>query len=159
MSPADDPVSPSRAPEGLEGLVVLELWGLSVLFEQRLALELAEFGMSVPAFRLLGELMGEPEGLRQAELARRLGVRPPTVSVAVAKLEAQGLVDRVVDPSDTRARLVRLSEGAPLGPGVAVLQRLEGVLLGGGDPLDAAGLIGTLRLLSERLRPPVEPDP
>ena len=81
--------------------------------------------LSVAGFRLVGELMRSPEGLGQNELARRLGVRPPTVSTAVSKLEEGGIVERTPNPADARAHLVRLRSKAPLARGVALLETIE----------------------------------
>ena len=49
------------------------------------------------------------EGTRLTELADRAGVTKQTASVLVAALEREGLVERVPDPDDGRARLIRLS--------------------------------------------------
>jgi DNA-binding MarR family transcriptional regulator len=43
------------------------------------------------------------------DLAAKEGVSPSTVTKIVNKLESQGLIDRVIDPSDRRVHLVRLS--------------------------------------------------
>ena len=50
----------------------------------------------------------DPAGLRLTELAERAQVTKQTASLLVAALEAQGLVERVPDPADGRARLIRL---------------------------------------------------
>ena len=50
-------------------------------------------------------------GTRPTELARRLGISKQAVGPLVADLEAMGVVERVPDPSDRRARLVRFAAG------------------------------------------------
>jgi len=137
----------------LPPLGVVELWRASVAFERRLAAELAPLGLTIPAFRLIGEVMQSPDGVRQGELARRLGVRPPTVSAAVARLEGGGLVHRVVDPDDPRARRVCLTPGAPLGGGVDVLQTLEDAVFEGLSAVDRRQILRALTILNERLAP------
>lgn len=47
--------------------------------------------------------------LRVGDLAAREGVRPPTMTKIVANLEEHGLVERLADPTDRRAGLVRLT--------------------------------------------------
>lgn len=50
--------------------------------------------------------------VRQNVLAERIGVEAMTLSGYVDRLEARGLVRRVVDPADRRARLVELTPAA-----------------------------------------------
>ncbi len=49
------------------------------------------------------------EGSRLTELAERAQVTKQTASLLVAALEQQGLVERVPDPADGRARLIRFT--------------------------------------------------
>jgi DNA-binding MarR family transcriptional regulator len=49
-------------------------------------------------------------GSRLTDLAERAQVTKQTASVLVAALERQGLVERVPDPADGRAQLIRLSD-------------------------------------------------
>ncbi len=51
-------------------------------------------------------LIWETPGLRQAELARRLDVEPPTITRMVRRLERSGLLERRPDPDD--GRVVRI---------------------------------------------------
>ena len=142
-------MSPPAPP--LPALAAIKLWTAAVAFERRLQAEISPLGLTVPGFRLVGELMGAPEGLRQGVLAARLGVRPPTVSAAVARLEAQGLVARTRDPNDPRARRVHLVPGTSLSEGVDVLLRLEAALTSGLSEPDRARLLATLDDLTQRL--------
>jgi DNA-binding MarR family transcriptional regulator len=134
-----------------ESLAVVALWSLSISFERRLGLETEKLGLSVSSFRLIGEVMQEPNGIRQGELAKRLGVRPPTVSAAVARLEERGMVWRKEDPDDPRARRVHLCANAPVQPGFALLTGLEEVMLAGMSPEERTQARNVLRTLSQRL--------
>jgi len=49
------------------------------------------------------------DGTRPGELARRAGVTPQAMAEFVRYLESRGYVERVPDPTDGRARLVRLT--------------------------------------------------
>lgn len=60
------------------------------------------------------------ESASQAQLARSLDVTPQTVSVAIRKLENDGLVERLPAPDDARMRRVSLTEA-----GKAEICRLE----------------------------------
>lgn len=58
-------------------------------------------------------LMGvDPDGTRVSVLAERAQIAKQTATALVDKLERAGYVERVTDPSDGRARLVRLSSRA-----------------------------------------------
>ncbi|MDF2146734.1 MarR family winged helix-turn-helix transcriptional regulator [Knoellia sp. p5-6-4] len=58
-------------------------------------------------------LMGvDPEGTRLSVLADRAQIAKQTATSLVDKLERAGYVERVPDPSDGRARLVRLTARA-----------------------------------------------
>lgn len=67
------------------------------------------------------------EGTRLTEIASRVGVSKQAVSQWVKELEAFGVLERVPDPEDRRARLVRFCSKGPntLLAGLAVLQEME----------------------------------
>lgn len=135
----------------LDGLVVTRLWALQLVFQARLEQLLAEVGLTTAGFRLVGELMRAPEGMSQRALAQRLGVKAPTVSVAISRLEADGVVERVDDPDDPRAWRVRLTARAPLGPGVALLEALEREAVGALSARDRRTLAALLTRVTNEL--------
>jgi DNA-binding MarR family transcriptional regulator len=51
-----------------------------------------------------------PGGLPQSELAGLLGVTKQAVQQFVDELVGEGVVERIVDPSDARGRIVRLTK-------------------------------------------------
>jgi DNA-binding MarR family transcriptional regulator len=63
--------------------------------------------LSFGRIKLLRRLSGGPATLR--ELAARLGVDPPYVTVMVDDLERRGLVERAPHPTDRRAKIVELT--------------------------------------------------
>lgn len=66
-------------------------------------------------------------GTRQTELARRLGITRQAVHQLVGELEALGVLERVADPGDARATLVRFTRKGRAGllDGLALLGELE----------------------------------
>src|SRR5215217_7962191 len=54
----------------------------------------------------------EPEGTRSSELAEQAGMTKQGMGQLVADLEKKGYVERVEDPVDRRAKLVRLRRRA-----------------------------------------------
>jgi DNA-binding MarR family transcriptional regulator len=78
------------------------------------ALADADTGVTAAEARVLAYVEHYP-GQRQATLAERLGVEPMTMSALVDRLEAAGLLRRLPDPQDRRAKLVELTdEAAPV---------------------------------------------
>lgn len=57
----------------------------------------------------LGTTAGRP-GVRASDVAQALGLDKSTVSRGLTHLESLGLIERVGDPDDGRARLLRLTE-------------------------------------------------
>lgn len=57
-------------------------------------------------------IAGTCEGGRQNEIAFRMGVEPMTMSGYIDKLESLGLVERLPDPTDRRARNIVLTNRA-----------------------------------------------
>jgi DNA-binding MarR family transcriptional regulator len=79
------------------------------------------------------------DGIRPTELARRVDVSKQAIGQSLTDLAAQGLVELVADPSDGRARLVRLTES-----GAAAYGHGRGVLAFYARAL--AGRLGTSRV-------------
>lgn len=108
-------------------------------------------GLTIPGFRLIGELLRAPEGLRVGTLAERLRVKAPSVCGMVDRFEAQGLVERIPDPDDARASRVRLATDASLGQGTRVLERLDACLVAGASATEQAAIRRHLAQLTVRL--------
>lgn len=65
------------------------------------------------------------DGSRLTDLAEQAQVTKQTASVLVAALEHQGLVERIPDPADGRARLIRFTQ-----KGQAASKRAREVVMG-----------------------------
>jgi DNA-binding MarR family transcriptional regulator len=68
------------------------------------------FGTTLPRFDYLAQLERHPDGLRMSALSRYLMVSGGNVTGLTDQLVAEGWVDRLADPIDGRATLVRLTE-------------------------------------------------
>lgn len=68
------------------------------------------FGTSLARFDYLAQLERHPQGLRMTALSRYLMVSGGNVTGLTEGLVADGWVDRVPDPTDKRAALLRLTE-------------------------------------------------
>lgn len=67
-------------------------------------------GLDGASYTLLLHLAGLGGPVRAADVVERTGLDKSTVSRQIARLEELGLLERVPDPSDGRARLVQLTE-------------------------------------------------
>lgn len=70
-------------------------------------LEAGGYGLLVNLFELLTE---RPDGVRASDLATVLHQHKSTTSRSIGELEKLGLLQRVPDPSDARARLVQFTD-------------------------------------------------
>jgi DNA-binding MarR family transcriptional regulator len=64
-----------------------------------------------------------PEGSRASDLAQRAGITKQSVSYLIETLEADGFAETIPDPTDGRARLVRLTRRG--NAALATLNRLS----------------------------------
>ena len=84
-----------------------------------------------------------PDGLRPTELATRVGMTKQALNHLLASLEEQGYLDRVPDPEDGRAKVIRITaRGREL---IGVIARVATQ-----TELDWASVVGAERL--EELR-------
>lgn len=70
--------------------------------ESRVEDDLAAVGLSLARYGVLEQLAGAPDPLPLGELAERLSCVRSNVTQLVDRLEAEGLVRRVADPTDRR---------------------------------------------------------
>lgn len=82
---------------------------LCKLFFNHVNAKFSEFGLYEGQHSTLMVLWQE-DGLAQAELTRRLGVEPASVSKTVERMEAAGFVQRRPDPEDARANRIYLTD-------------------------------------------------
>ncbi len=82
------------------------------LLKRRFAEDTREHGLTLPQWRVLGQLKLAGGGLSQVVLANLIESDPMTVSRMVERLESAGLVSRTADPQDSRAKLVVLTGAA-----------------------------------------------
>jgi len=82
------------------------VWALNHALEKTSKRMEATVGITAPQ-RMVLRIVGRFPGIAPARLAEILRVHPATLSVALKRLEARGLVERQPDPDDRRS--VRLS--------------------------------------------------
>ena len=109
--------------------------------------------MSIARWGALYWLGQAGDGVSQAALAEMAGVEPPTLVRVIDQLEAQGLVERRVNPADRRVNLLHLTPAAkPLvGEIEAEAERLRLEMLDGISYEDYQTAVSVIQKLRERL--------
>jgi DNA-binding MarR family transcriptional regulator len=122
---------------------------------QALRARIAPWGVVPGQFAQLLALF-EQDGLTQAELCERVRIEQPTMANTLARMERDGLVRRVPDPTDGRRASVLLTEQA---------RRLEGALVGAARDVNVAATrgmtedeIATFMVLMARIIDNLEPE-
>ncbi|MFC9502791.1 MarR family winged helix-turn-helix transcriptional regulator [Streptomyces sp. NPDC057002] len=105
---------------------------LARLFAQALAVRIASLGVVPGQFAQLLVLF-EQDGLSQRELCDRVRIEQPTMANTLRRMERDGLVRRVSDPSDRRRTHVLLTERA---------RGIEKELISAADTVNAAATEG-----------------
>ena len=95
---------------------------LSVCLES----EIKHHDLTLAEFRIVGLLMGEEKGYSQKELAKKLAISAPSLSVSIANLENKQWIDRFADEQDLRIKRIRVSPNADFAGIAGVISTLEG---------------------------------
>ncbi len=99
---------PKRLPDPNFGILVRQPY-LAISAELQRRLATAGFGDLRPAHLVIFQHVA-PEGTRITTLADRAQLTKPSITYLVNSLEQLGYVERVPDPSDKRASIVRFTE-------------------------------------------------
>ncbi len=80
------------------------------LFHGRMRAFEADGAMTQESARQIMRVLAHEDGCSQLDLVHRTHLKPPTVSISLKRLEAEGLVRRATDDMDMRVVRVYLSE-------------------------------------------------
>lgn len=117
---------------------------------------LAPLGITLQEMRIAGLLMGE-RGITQKDLAEKLSVRAATLSVAITKLEKQGLVKRKVNSEDKRVQFLTLTTNKKISQVDQLLIELEAMVCEGINKRELAITQKVITQLIENLQKSGEP--
>ena len=108
--------------------------------------------MTLPQWRALGQ-SAQSDGLSQAALAALIETDQMTTSKILRLLETRGLIERLPDPADSRAKIVRNTPQAAgiVGAMRVVAEELHDTMLEGVSEADKTALIRILTQISENL--------
>jgi len=101
------------------------------------------------------------QGTRLTVLAERLGVTKQAAGQWVTELEQMGVLEKIPDPSDGRAKLIRFSEfgKTSMVEGLSVLNQVEGELKSALGPEKFGQFHQTLLALESYLEAPHQTNP
>lgn len=102
----------TRYPQGPAASPGFLLWHLTLAWQRAVTAVLEPLGLTHVQFVLLAcawWLGSQGQVPNQLQLARQAGTDVKMTSQVVRRLEAKGLLERAVDPGDTRARRLRLT--------------------------------------------------
>jgi DNA-binding MarR family transcriptional regulator len=127
------------------------LWQVTLAWQREIAAALRPLELTHVQFVLLAcswWLGRGGEAPNQLDVAKRAGTDPKMTSEVLRRLEGNGLIVRAVDPHDTRARRVRVTDiGAELAArAIGVVEDVDASFFG----RDTAGATATLRGLLAR---------
>jgi DNA-binding MarR family transcriptional regulator len=136
------PLSPGESPGFL-------LWHATLRWQRDIATALAPLDLTHVQFVLLActwWLNAQGEHPNQLAVARQAGTDVKMTSQVLRTLETKGLVAREVDPADTRAKRLRVTDaGAELAPrAIAAVERADALFFQPVPLDDAVALLGRL---------------
>ncbi|MFJ4205730.1 MarR family winged helix-turn-helix transcriptional regulator [Streptomyces sviceus] len=136
------PLSPGESPGFL-------LWHATLRWQRDIAAALTPLDLTHVQFVLLActwWLNTQGEQPNQLALARQAGTDVKMTSQVLRALEKKGLIEREVDPADTRAKRLRVTDtGAELAPrAIAVVERVDARFFQPVPLDDAVALLGCL---------------
>ncbi|WP_285245822.1 MarR family winged helix-turn-helix transcriptional regulator [Pseudarthrobacter sp. fls2-241-R2A-127] len=147
------PLAPGESPGFL-------LWHTTLRWQRDIAVALAPLDLTHVQFVLLAcawWLNAEGEHPNQLAVARQAGTDVKMASQVLRTLEAKGLITREVDPADTRAKRLRVTDaGADLAPrAIAAVEAADARFFQGVPVEDAVSM---LRRLARPESAPKTPD-
>ena len=97
--------------------------------------------------------LSESDGLTPGALAQKLGVKPPTMTRTIGRMEAQGFVERRADAGDARLTKVWLSEAgrASLAMIATATTECDALATRGMSGKDVRNLVKLLSMLDRNL--------
>lgn len=87
--------------------------------------EIKHHDLTLAEFRIVGLLMGEEKGYSQKQLAQKLGISAPSLSVSIANLERKQWVQRISDEHDLRIKRIQVSPQADFAAVAILISSLE----------------------------------
>lgn len=135
-----------------KGAVSARLQSVARLARTDLAARLLEHGFYAGQDQIMLALSAE-EGLTPTQLAARLGVKPPTITKTINRLQAQGFLSKTGSETDARIAHIRLTDtGSEAIKAIEKsVKRTEKTLLKGLDKKERKALLKLLARMEANL--------
>ena len=104
--------------------------------------------ITLAEFRIVGLLMGEEQGFSQKQLAQKLSISSPSLSVSISSLEKKHWLQRINDEHDLRIKRVRIHPDADFSGIAHLITLLESQVTKGISKKD---LLVTQKVLSKMM--------
>lgn len=146
------PASPPASAPAADGQTLKLLGHIHRSFHRMADPMLREHGFAMGQLPVLVALK-DGRARSQAELARLAQVEQPSMAQLLARMERDGLVERVADPDDKRSRLILLTPAcrARMHKSRAVMQALGDEALAEFNAAERAELARLIHKLAERV--------
>jgi DNA-binding MarR family transcriptional regulator len=142
-------------PEGIDpaSAVVLSSFRKAMHLNRQLFMRLAGGAGGHPGRTVVLGMLAGHEGISQKDLAEKMHLARPTVTIMLQKMESEGLIERWDDPDDQRLTRIRLTEsgraeGKNMGDSYA---RYVDLTIGKMPEADRAEFARLLDLLSDNI--------
>ena len=114
---------------------------------------LRQMGHSASRMEAMAAIAYSPASTTQIQVAKRVGIEGPTLTRTLDMLEADGLVERLADPTDRRNKHMRLTHAGygALGEMFDIMAKWREQLLEGIPKADIKRNLDLLSVLLERL--------
>jgi DNA-binding MarR family transcriptional regulator len=126
---------------------------LSELLTSAIGPKLAEVGISLGTFELLSAIYASGGRATQVELARRLGITPPSLSESVKAASSRLLVEQHIDSDDGRRKILKLTPKGRKAMQTIVkdVNSAESKMVEGIDANQIASVVDVLRRVNRNL--------
>ncbi|MBR6916685.1 MAG: MarR family transcriptional regulator [Clostridia bacterium] len=103
--------------------------------------------------KLVLQCLMNTNGVTQLDIVKFTGLKPPTISIMIQKMEKQGLVTRVTDKFDLRAMRVYITEKGieVYKEDVLILKTVEGKLLKGLETDELNTMVAAMKKIRDNL--------
>lgn len=138
--------------KGRKGSVTAQIQSTARLARTELAARLLAHGFYAGQDQIMMAL-DEEDGLTPGQLAQKLGVRPPTITKTINRLQAQGFVEKGASQTDARVAHVSLTEAGrdAIGEITKSVKKTEKAALRGLDKKERKTLQKLLRRVEANL--------